>query len=247
MGKRAELQLTDGASQVLSAHLETTRNRILREVRRVYSQGGGPAGRVHAEDVRKAIRQLAVSDAKMHYVGMLRRVNRRLAYVAIVLGTASLLTFSAANLGLDSNAWYAAPLAMSLGVAGAAVTETVRSLLRRRQEDKVANARAFLRRFVELEISARNFVAREKGTAAADGPLSPVFETLVAEKIWSEKEVNTFRLLLRLRNSLVHEQTLELSQADLRVALQQIERLREVIPNQPVLSTFMRRQAPQAL
>jgi hypothetical protein len=234
------LPLTDAADSILENYLTVTRNRVLQELARIRTQDARE-GRVRAEDVSEAIRRLAIADARLHYLGVFRQVLG--SSTAILLVLTAFLSFLAAFTDLKQNAWL--PVAIGIGVTSAMLVELVTQRFRTRRVKRVTSATLFLQRFARLEIDARNYVSREVGISAAQGSLGLVFSTLEDNGVWSGEDINNFRLLLRLRNSIVHEQKLRLSQQALVTALTQIERLRDLIPRFPRIPLpSSRRQSP---
>ncbi|WP_281901120.1 hypothetical protein [Micromonospora humidisoli] len=234
------LTLTNAAAQLLDDHLDATRNRVLQEILRVNKQEGHP-GRIRAADVDEAIRRLSVADARMHYLGVLRRANRAIAFILVNLAVVGLVTWFL-SLQQEGGSWTGIPLGIAMGATFVILSEFISQVLKRRRSRAAAYSGVFLQHMTQLEIDARNFVAREAGMDAAQGSLALVFDTLVDRKIWSSEDVNNFRLLLRLRNSIVHEQKLTLPEEALGEALQQVERLRDVIPKWPRIPTPKRRR-----
>ncbi|MCN0178656.1 hypothetical protein [Salinispora arenicola] len=232
--------LTNAAAQLLDDHLDATRNRVLQEILRVNKQENHPQ-RVRAADVDEAIRRLSVADARMHYLGVFRRANRAITFIAISLAVVGFITWSL-SLEQEGGSWIGLPLGISMGATFVILSEFISQAPMRRRSRAAANSIVFLQHMTQLEIDARNFVAREAGIDAAQGSLALVFDTLVDRRIWSSEDVNNFRLLLRLRNSIVHEQKLTLPEEALGEALQQVDRLRDVIPKWPRIPMPRRRR-----
>ncbi|MCW3813567.1 hypothetical protein ONA91_03715 [Micromonospora sp. DR5-3] len=227
---------TEEAAGVLAGHIDSINRRVLQEIARARQQNG-VVGRVRADEVSEAIQRISMTDARTHYLGVLRRANSiapRLLMAVLPIAIAATAAFSLLDSTKDE-AWYSAPLVAVSGVSVALLTQFVIHWLDRRAATVVLDAQLFLRGMSRLETDARNYVAREVDFDTAQGPLGAIFAVLASDGIWSTDDINNFRLLLRLRNALVHEQKLELSGDELTAAMEQIEQMRDRIPSWPRL------------
>ncbi|MEU4634853.1 hypothetical protein AB0F90_10570 [Micromonospora chalcea] len=110
------------------------------------------------------------------------------------------------------------------------LTQTIDILMKARRAQRANKSHIFLEMISKVEIGARNYVAREVGLNLAEGPLGIILAVMRDREIWSDEEINNFRLLMKLRNSLVHENLKTLSDEQLLVALSQLQRLNSRIP-----------------
>ncbi|MEU9510439.1 hypothetical protein AB0D32_29635 [Micromonospora sp. NPDC048170] len=232
--KSSDPSLTAAASDLLSSHLSSTRDRILTEVERARITDG-LEGSVRAEDVSAAILRIAAADARIHYLGKLRVTRRHLPSLPVL---AIGFLFAAIGAGIfnavtNRNPDLFLPAALIIGAVSLAVgmlSPAIESHLRSRQARRANKSQLFLQLISKVESKARNYVAREIGLSYAEGPLGIVLAVMREKKVWSDEEINDFRILMRIRNSLVHENLKTISDDHLWIALSQLQRLSDRIP-----------------
>ncbi|MGC4759111.1 hypothetical protein [Micromonospora trifolii] len=227
--------LTEEAAGILTGHMDSVNRRVLEEVTRS-RQLDGRKGQVRAGEISAAIQRISVLDARTHYLGLFRRVNKDrppILLLAVAGVSLAMANFWLPPEGGKLGVWNVLPMTFGLILSLLGIFRATVYLISARRERAGRHAEMFLRKMGALEIDARNYVAREEGLDTAEGPLSAIFVVLVADGVWSSDDINDFRLLLRLRNAIVHEQKISLSVEQLGVALEQIERMRDLIPRRP--------------
>ncbi|MBO4159561.1 hypothetical protein [Micromonospora antibiotica] len=225
--------LTPAASELLSSYLASTRDRILNEIEHTRATDG-IEGSIRKDDLAEAIRRISAADARTHYLGKLRGMRRNLFYQVIKVGfictTIIVFVINMERVQGNSFPWLQFILGGAAFIAGETLYEIIDFQFKSRRARRTNGSKLFLELISKVEINARKFVAREIGMASAEGPLGIILAVMRDKNIWSDDEINNFRLLMRIRNSLVHENSKTLSDEQLRVALSQLQRLSDRIP-----------------
>jgi hypothetical protein len=124
-------------------------------------------------------------------------------------------------------------LVTSVGALGLALVSIgaggITAVRRDRRREGYFMRQEFIRRMTQLEDDARQLTSNVAGPELASGGLAGVFEVLKENELWTSEDIQTFRLLLQIRNALVHEQVQYIPQEQLGPALAEIERLRDLV------------------
>ena len=144
----------------------------------------------------------------------LRLVFLLWAFGVLVVSALVLIIFILINTKVISNSTNWTPVIG--GLAGVLVAVSGRALVRRtasRSErlqsadktERAAAERRFIKAMVRLETTATTNVSERLGEGPDAISLGMILRVLEEEGIWSQNDVQSFRHLLRVRNSLVHD------------------------------------------
>ena len=240
-----ESEMTGAARETLDRYVRDVRIRVVREA---FRGGLQVRGRVDSTEINDAIRRIQAADrlaprATSELVtGFLRPLTLRL--VGSAIGGMLLLTLIAIAI---REAWSQVLVGGIVGILVAVVGlvtalfafELGRTRRWRSEHSSIIASREFVRRLATVEDSSLDLAAKLVG--AKDGRsigLRRAHEVLRDRGVWSAYDVDTFRQLLRLRNAVVHEDSLALSDDDLVFAMSQLSRLWELLREPSVVETI---------
>jgi hypothetical protein len=229
------LELTNAAAELLDKHLASTRARVLREVVRARVQRFS-GSQVRADEVSSAIQRLLISDARVHYWSQLRRaleltipvVFAALALLLPVI-TATVVVLEIIGEQGPSSGLPSLALGTASGILATLVAASLRRVLLARRRTSYFATQEFIRSMVQVEADARRFTEMVSNSEVAAGGLTGIFRALLDSKVWSEADTQSFRVLLRLRNALVHEQVTSVPAGQLSSAMIEVQRLRQLV------------------
>lgn len=240
-----ESDMTGAAREILDRHVRDLRIRVVREAFRAGSQ---VHGRVDATEVNEAISRIqatdrlvpqATSDLFSEIVRpMVLRLAGSLIGGALVFGVLAVVIREASWSLVLAGAIAGTLLTISGFMAAFFVFELGRTRRWRSEHGAIIASREFVRRLATVEDSSLNIAAHLAG--AQDGRsigLRRAHEVLKENGVWSAHDVDTFRQLLRLRNEVVHEDSLSLSDEDLMFAMAELSRLWELLREPAVVES----------
>ncbi|MFV2095785.1 hypothetical protein ACFHW1_09875 [Micromonospora sp. LOL_014] len=237
------MDISDSAEYALAEHLNSIRDRIVREASSL-SRADGDC-EIRATDISRAIEQISQEEMKLHFFNRVRRVVRLGASITplmIVLPAVSVYVYRTSE--SQDFPWPALIAGLIAGLFVPVAPEVATRILRKRIARITNRSHEFVRVIARLESEARSYAANIGGEEVAEGSLSVVFDLLKMRRIWTDDDIHVFRLLLRIRNSVVHEGKILGSDHDFENAIAQATKLHELIPQPPrTIGRDLRRQA----
>ncbi|MFJ4103338.1 hypothetical protein [Amycolatopsis japonica] len=249
MFDNSSMPVTGAAQELIDQYADSQRMRLVREIDRLKDRERAATGRVDIEEVTRAINRLESRPLGLIRVGDSpsgRRLIVRLAYIAIndprtfkmiaaLVSLAFVMFLSAAGLlwltiaqNSELNA-LAVILGIFAGVLSGFVGFWTRSyLIKRKAKSRLAKRSAtvdFARKVDDIEKIARGAAFTYLGRSLANASLGEVLSFLVDSKIWSEKDLSDYRQLLRIRNSVVHQEKFVVPSVDLLALTESVNRL----------------------
>jgi hypothetical protein len=214
-----EPALTPAASEKLEQNMETLRLQILREVARK-SKGSG--ARARASDVDSAVSRILLfgsSAARIRFfwpasVLVITVINVLAQLHAVKIGDTQLI-----YVGLPVIAGIATSVALILVVQDA----------RRGNRSGTSSATELLHAFEKLENSMRKSSQELLGPIADDTSLGRVISAVELLQLWTPEDSSSFRRVLGTRNSIAHEEHLQVSPEEMAYAYSQIARLSDLL------------------
>jgi len=134
----------------------------------------------------------------------------RLSAILFIINLPTVLVVVLAGKLSNSLVYALVAAVIALGIGGALIIRIIGSqssankILGVRSEQEATER--FLNAFAELETRATAVVASQLGESPEAIPLGITLRGLAERGIWSQEELNRFRELLKMRNSLVHEE-----------------------------------------
>jgi hypothetical protein len=230
-----EIELTPAASEKLDQNIDLVRQQILREISR-QRRGQGQLARV--SDVESVV----------HDIGFLDPASRPaspVAWLAVVLGCTSLGAELLSQLDRVGGAWLAGALALLTGVAAGLTLVTVMPMAKRRTATRSRSRREFRYAFSALEDDVRRHARELIGPAADSASLGRVISAVELLQLWTLEDSRSFRRLLGVRNSIVHEDSYVIPAQKLRTGFAQMTRLSSLLDNRTPLDPDLRTRRPR--
>jgi hypothetical protein len=211
-------ELTPAASEKLEQNIEYVRAQILREISRVSAESGH---RASASDVDNAVSRIRFFDSASKYATRLAPVSI-VASICAVLGQITILAMTKDTAHING-------LALLVGVTAGATTTAATLLIiqefKRHRRVMWASQREFLQAFVQLEDRLRKEAQELLGPIADSTSLGRSISAVELLQLWTPEDSLAFRRLLGIRNSIVHEDSRDISAEKLTEAFSRIARL----------------------
>lgn len=217
------LRLTPAASEKLEQKIEDLRAQILREIERQYSD---PDRRVKVSDIDTAVGRIRVLSPASKYsslvtFGSALSACTILIQIIVLAVSSKLMHFSGAPLLAG----------ISAGTAATGTTLLLAQELRRSRRLMSASRSEFIRAFVRVEDRMRINAQELLGSAAKSASLGRIISAIELLQLWAPEDSCTFRHLLGIRNSIVHEDNRNISAEKITEAISEISRLYRLLEN----------------
>jgi hypothetical protein len=213
-------QLTPAASEKLDQNVEYVRTQILREISR---QSSYPGYRARASDVESAVNRISSFDSAS-------RIVSRTTVLAIILGIMSLAFELLSQLGRNnSSLWLGSGVALLVGITTGTTVVLIIQEIRRRRRVSSAPVEEFLYACARLEDSMRKHARELLGSLAEDAALGRVISAVELLQLWTPEDSQAFRRVLAIRNSIVHEDSHDISSERIASAFSQMARLSSLL------------------
>jgi hypothetical protein len=211
-------QLTPAASEKLEQNIEYVRAQILREISRLSDDSGHLA---RASDVESAVSRIRFFDSASKYAPRLVLIST-IASICAVLGQITVVA-------LSKDAAHINGLAVLIGVTAGATTTAATLLIiqefKRYRRVMSASEGEFLQAFVQLENRMRKDAQELLGPVADSTGLGRVISAVELLQLWTPEDSLAFRQLLGIRNSIVHEDTRDISAEKIAESFSKVARL----------------------
>jgi hypothetical protein len=245
------LPVTGAGQELIDRYTDRQRLRLIREIERLKDVERSSSDRASVEEVSVAIARLEGAPALRVGVdgpsGLKQRIRFnflsivgrfRLSFVllfAFLMSVTGLLVliFSSIGPGSSDTLWSSLLAGVGTGFAAAALGMTISGYFSARRERVVAARRVatldFARKVDSIETLARVVVSRKSEGVAINATLGEILASLVSSGIWSGRDVTDYRLLLRIRNSVVYQDKLLIATEELLRMIATADRLEDYL------------------
>ena len=235
-----QARLTAAAEETLNRYLATVRRQVLDDLS--YRSGGHEDRRFDTNDVRSAITRLEVAErrlseyssrevqqARQQRVSRFVRISASVASVAVGAVAAGLTSFvqryaAAQVLVLSTVLTLFASVAVALLLKQSLRHESRAEL---RQDREILASAELVTAFARVERLIRELAEQIRPSQSRRTSLLRTLPLLEEAGVWDELDLSMFRQLLRLRNSLVHEDILALTPDEVSLGLSVARRLED--------------------
>ncbi len=245
------LGMTAAAEELLELHVNDARARVLREAQRIHAPVSYDS-RIDAAEVQAALSRIQAADRSSPQLSLkmlpdLARTSSGPMYVFLLgmiltaVSAIAALSLTVATLVADphdskvSDSLTNLVIGILAGIVAMLVSCLVCEVLRyyrsRLRRESSAASREFVRQLAVIEGRATRIAAQLSETGRTVLPLRAALNALEHAGVWRPEDVEIFRRLLSLRNSVVHEESLTLGEYDLAYALAESARLEDLLPS----------------